>query len=236
MAIVIRMEGEKGLWKHTGVPFARVSTAGPAPSHLVGIAGAALGFVGREPPPKPKRGEILTRSWALPKDLERFVIEEDLHVGMAWCGLEKRPVFRRHNVNGWKKTSGEGRVRIDQTLVWKPAYRFAFWTKSKEGEELLAGALSNPVFRTFFGASFCPAFITHVDVVADGASPDGVEWAVYSEDLNGSVTPLTRHILPYHPSHGRLASDGFVDYFPQSPGNKISWFKAWTPQPAEATS
>lgn len=236
MAIVIRMEGEKGLWKHTGVPFARVSSVGPAPSHLVGIAGAALGFVGRERPPKAKKGEVFTRSWALPKDLERFVMEEDVHVGMAWNGADRRPLFRRHNVNGWKKTTGEERVRIDQTLVWKPAYCFAFRTKTTAGEERLVAALRNPSFRTFFGASFCPAFITDVTVIDEGASVEGVQWAGFSETLNGSVTPLTRHILPFHPSHGRLESKGFVDYFPQSPQNRISWFKTWVSRPVQATA
>ena len=206
--ILFRLWGELALWRSFEDPTGNFSCAGPAPSNIAGICGAALGMVAPKNIASQRVEDKQNKSnlrWPVSQALLSWEQQEDYHVG---CSLES-PIRRiKYNVNGFKMSTGFDTLRSQQVVLHQPSYRVAVRLKTQAKAIELAEALKHPAFPIFLGASFCRGFVSEVCLTA--TLPATTPWASHTEAMGGlDSTPLSCHVLSGAP---RIRRVGYWDY------------------------
>jgi CRISPR-associated Cas5-like protein len=100
------LHGEYALWRHLGDALGAYSTPGPAPSHIAGILGAAMGM-----PNQASQRKTDNIAWNTSEELLTWERESEFRVG---CRLLKSAVRVPYRVNGIKGVDEWVTLRMNQ--------------------------------------------------------------------------------------------------------------------------
>jgi len=224
-SLLFELKGEMALWRNVYDSMGTFSCLGPAPSHLAGLCGAALGFAAprsqaAENPEENKLKSSMKAGlpWPVSEELLQWEQTEHIQFACAWTGQQ----IRRGpwNMNGLKEIKKGENLRIQQQVIFAPSYLVAVRADREETLEKLADALRSPTFPVFLGTSFCRAIVTNIRL--EETLPEA-DWAFRVKSAAfGESVPFSLHRLDAMTSGNRMAIDGYWVY-PTAlyPGEKI---------------
>jgi CRISPR-associated protein (Cas_Cas5) len=169
--ISFRLWGEVGMWKHPSEVLGHFSAAGPSPSQIGGILGAAKGCKY----PEKTKGLYRPVSPELLDWLEKNQVE-------VACRLLTRLSRISNNVNATKNIR-EGysqSFRLQRKSLESPEYEILVKLKAEAADELIE-ALKRPHFPIYLGDSNHPGKILFPKIVE--GTPEKGNWAFHSMDL-----------------------------------------------------
>ena len=211
MILPIQIEGQLALWNHPGDGLQAYSCAGPSPSAISGLIGAAFGF--RWEKPNVKNKETFSKlPWPTAKKLIQFLKETELELAVA-CNPSMLPIKRiNHNINGLKDKSW-GTLRMEQSIILNPSYTVLFKTKTDEQAEQLKIALLRPTFGLHFGRMEFPAF-ANINNKLETPPHQWAKWQKDETNINES-SPAYFLVLNSPETKGRIEQDGYLDWTPE---------------------
>ena len=231
--LLFELSGEMALWRNVYDSIGSYSCLGPAPSHLAGLLGAALGFAsprsqaGSGDPKKLSAQLKNGLPWPVSEELLSWEKSQDFHVCCRWLG--GNPARVCWNVNGCKEVSKGENLRMQQQVISAPRYEVGVRVADPVELERLAGALKIPAFPLYLGASFCRAVIRNCRI--SETIPESSDWAYHSERAAiGEATPFTLHNIHADEDFERLRINGYWIYpTPDQPGirNTDPWVKGY---------
>lgn len=204
------LQGTIALWRNPEDSVGSISCLGPAPSHISGILGAAMGYssMGFNRPFKATKSTGF--EWPV---AEQLIAWGKNHHPKVACRLLQMPERFNLDFIGPKtlnladphhKTKIASSGRFTQVVLDNPAYELVIQI---EDFSVLQQALREPVYRICLGAQSCPGFISNVHIT--DASDEG-NWAKWSPVLTGDATPFTQHLLGQ--TVQRIRKNGYWNY------------------------
>ena len=216
--LIFEVTGDMALWRNVYEPMGNYSCLGPAPSNLAGLCGAALGFasprshaaeLNAEDTKKISNFEKKGLPWPLSPELLAWEETNDVQTACRWIG--KIPIRAPWNVNGNKTINDSNEnLRIQQQVIFNPAYEVALRLKHDTEVQRLAAALKRPAFPLALGASFCRAIVRNIRI--SETLPENSGWAHRSQVPLGEAVPLSRHVVNPEDCFERIESDGYWLY------------------------
>ena len=182
--LTFELHGEYALWRHLGDALGAYSTPGPAPSHIAGIVGAAMGM-----PNQASQRKSDNIAWNTSEELLTWERESEFRVG---CRLLRSAVRVPYRVNGIKGVDEWVTLRMNQFPVERPRYQVIIGLNSLDCAKDLLQHLQKPVFRIFLGITQFSGFIKGPLIIEESAI-EKYGWAYWSEKCIEDYTFCTLH-------------------------------------------
>jgi len=215
--LFFQIHGEFALWRNWTDVQTKTSSAGPSPSHLSGIFGAALGI--RNKGRTPKMGK-----WPVAKELLNWQNENEIKVTIRILTL---PRWDTANVNGFKSgflsQDKAENLQISQTVLKNCA-----WEIGVEGKETalqqLECALNQPTFPIYLGSSQFRGQLKDIHL----EEPKDNNWAFQTTQPEGYYAPLTQHLLKPNDLEEVIHFDGYITFPTPESKKSITLFSTTT--------
>lgn len=191
------------MWRHPSETFGHYSGAGPSPSQIGGILGAAMGC---------RMGPTVKGARPVSADLLSWLKDFDVTVA---CRLLS-PLDRLDtSFNGFKEISGFQTFRAHRQSLDRPEYEILVALNDSGEANRLVRALSAPYYNIYLGDSNHPGLI--LDAELSNASADG-NWAYNSDSLEGEYVWNMRF-----GSDCRIKRKGYLVYPELDKKHSVSW-------------
>lgn len=193
--------GESAMWRHPSEALGHFSGAGPSPSNIAGIIGAAFGFqvVPTKENPRPISEDLI--SW-----LKKTKI-------LVASRLLKKTIRLSTNVNAFKEISGFQTFRLQRRSIDLPQYEIVVEINSEDSESLIS-ALKSPHYSIYLGDSNHPGKIINVKT---SSSVEENNWAYKVPEIEMEEYVWNTKIGT---NGSRLIRDGYWTY--PTPNTKVS--------------
>ena len=216
------LKGDIALWRNPYEPMGTFSSLGPAPSHLAGMLGAAMGMATPHSIGSGRRNDAALKHfrkkglfWPLSEELLQWQERNNYAIAVRWLGkIPKRISWNVNGIKGFKGSDSSTNLRILQQIIENPEYEVLIRLNNRDAVKKAGKAIRNPAFPLYLGASFCRAIVENVrEIEAPQVVSEGNAWAYRTEKLTvGECTPFTQHVVNQKECFERISCDGFWVY------------------------